>query len=860
VFAGDDGPSLTVNVSTQTLRPMTPDAFIDRFLTDFAAGADLFAHFTLPFGLEAQVFTTPGDPPGAGQRPTLSLESARFGDETAGRQLALAAPQNPFVRAILPGRSFTTTDPADAGYAEATLDPKIAKFWNDEFQTGAIGAQPFVPLDRVALSGYGASTFSDFLDPRIPVGVCEARFDVIVGRTSYTLIQIKSLLCPWSVVVVKTIIFERDGAAWIQRRETGWRAKSPGDFTFAGGPPSETGGVRRILNVRNIVELDVPSIAASGKDWAEVSFDADVLLVTTEDPHGLSILGGDIGGGRLAGTRFTGWIDLTVSTLPPDMSDIVALMDAVHTASGSVSAVVAAGATGDAAPGIAMTLTGVDVAATSVGPRTLGVALRGLPHLPRDGSWSVARRTVLQPTPSSLDPLVPVPLVRSSGDPARWHLAEPADVLNLALPNTLYSIVQSTGTQKVIFEHPTISKLGASPLNFVQSPKLADVGALLGSSGLLPNIASLLSFPSFGGFLPSGDGLRGQTLTVTRALPDTTLIPVGPISVVLGANFDPELQPAPPDPTPPRQSIITVVIDPAATPRWKITITNVAFKLIVDGGSTTDPLVAVIGDIVAADGQAPTVDNLKFAYGSQLSFVKDVLSGIQTLAAALPGGGGAGLEVGFTGTKLRVRDGVSLPKLPLGFGYLEGISLDLGFEVDILSRKMSFNVGVGSDADPFSWLASPLAGNGFLQLGAGDAGLGVRMQGGIGAGLGIDLAIASGSATVCLAVQLDTTKTPFGVMVLLTGTASVDVLDGLASASLSLTAGLGVQVSPGPPEDLLRIPPDIEDFIDKTSITLTAEVAVAIHLTVGWLVHVDWSGSWALTETITGSALTSVLP
>jgi len=67
-------------------------------------------------------------------------------------------------------------------------------------------------------------------------------------------------------------------------------------------------------------------------------------------------------------------------------------------------------------------------------------------------------------------------------------------------------------------------------------------------------------------------------------------------------------------------------------------------------------------------------------------------------------------------------------------------------------------------------------------------------------------------------------------------------------------------VSPGPPGDLLQIPPLIEDYIAKTSITLSAEVAVAIPLTVGWFVHVDWSGSWGFSETVSGSALTSLLP
>jgi hypothetical protein len=848
-LAGDDGPSMAMNVITQELRPMTPAAFVERFLDDYEAGADLIARFTLPFGLEAGVTTAASDPPSAASRPTLLRESPDFGAEVGGAQLSLAAPSSPFVRQIMPGRSYTTTDSADPGYPPAILETNIANFWDQEFSTGIAGVGTFVPVDRVALSGYGTSTFSDYVDETIGVGVAEARFDVVVGRTSFALVQIRSLLCPWGVVVVNTTIFQRDGAGWVQRRNTGWRAKTPATFTFDSGPAPELGGVVSVLNVRNIVERPT-HVSAGGKDWVEVGFDADVAVVTT-GPNALLVTGGDIGQGRVAGTGFTGWIDQTVSVSPPNMTDVLALMDTVHDAAGRLTGEIVAGANGAPADGIRLTLTGIDVEATNAGPRALGVALRGLPHLPRDGSWSVARRSSTQLTPRPVDPLTPVPLVRARSDPSTWHLADPADVLSLANPANLYSFVQATGTQQLLFEHPTItSTAGQNPLNFRQTPALADVGALLGSSGLLPELGAMLKFPSFTGFVPSGDGLATtQTLTQTTVLADTTLVPLGPISVVMATR-------------PGAQSVITVVIDPAATPRWQITITNVAFKLLVDGMSTTtDPLVSVNGDIEAADGQKPTVTNLQFAYGSSLSVVKDVLSGIQALADALPGGY-AGLDVSFTGTKLRIRDAVSLPALPLGLGYLEGIALDLGFEVDILAKTMHFDVGVGSDEDPFTWLASPLAGNGLLQLGAGEGGLGVRMQGGIGVGLGIDLAIASGSASVCIAAQLDTTKTPFGVMLLLTGSASVDVLDGLASASLTLTAGLGIQVSPGDPNLLLppNIPPKLEQFIEDTSVTLSAEVAVAIHLSVAWVVHVDWSGSWGFSETLSGSALTSLLP
>ena len=72
------------------------------------------------------------------------------------------------------------------------------------------------------------------------------------------------------------------------------------------------------------------------------------------------------------------------------------------------------------------------------------------------------------------------------------------------------------------------------------------------SVGLLPELGAMLKFPSFTGFVPSGDGLATtQTLTQTTVLADTTLVPLGPISVVMATR-------------PGAQSVITVIIDPGA--------------------------------------------------------------------------------------------------------------------------------------------------------------------------------------------------------------------------------------------------------------------------------------------------------
>jgi hypothetical protein len=867
-MAQDDGGPNTLSVPTVTLRPFEPGAFIEEFLIDYAKGADLIAQITLPFGLKARIDTraasnnAPTVP-----RPTLRLAQAQFPAEqrSGGLQLRLDAFQDPYQEsAVMPGESRAGDFVApgqppgspDSEYVHAILDDTpnhgIASFWNQDFAGDPPPVptpipppppQHFVPLSRYDLSGYGASLFSDFKRSGKESGVVEARFDVVVGRTSYELVQVQSFIHPWSIPVVNTTIFARDATGYVIRSNTGWLAKGPGRFEFNNKSLAdiETGGVQGVFNVHNIIELP-GTVAISGNVFARVRFDADVQL-TVGPPDGLTVTGGDPGG-SLPSSGLTGYLEFATRKLP-ELTDAIQLIETYGVASGPISAEVSVFGTG-----LAMSLTSVEVTATRAGTtQTLAVALRGTPHLPRDGSWSIGVRgrsngNVVQPVP----PTTPVPLVRERANPGDWHIAEGADIGALNAPQTLYGYMQSTGANKVFFEHPVMSNVaGANPLNFNQTPKLADVGKLLGDSGLLPDIASLLDFGAFDGLKPAADGLAlTKTLTAKVDLGKRVLIPLGPIQLLMASWSDPHIASA---------TSIALDLNASASPRWKIYVKDIAFLLAIDGwGGDADPLIIIHGDMSAAEGSAPGFLNIDIKYGQALSIVKDILTEIETFLAFLPGVKDGGLQVSFAGTKLRVRENFPIPKLPLGVGYMEDISLKLGFDVDVLSKKMGFFIGLGDPQTPFHWLVSPLSGNGMLQLGASDQ-LGVVMEAGIGVGLAIDLAILSGSASIVIAVRFDATRNPIGVMVLLTGQASVDVLDGLASASLSLTAGVGVAVQRGP----ITIPPDPIAFLKGSVVILSAEVAVGVHISVCWLVHVDFDGSWPFSETISGQTLAALV-
>ena len=131
------------------------------------------------------------------------------------------------------------------------------------------------------------------------------------------------------------------------------------------------------------------------------------------------------------------------------------------------------------------------------------------------------------------------------------------------------------------------------------------------------------------------------------------------------------------------------------------------------------------------------------------------------------------------------------------------------------------------------------------------------IQAGIGLGLAIDLGIASGSASVTIAVELDVNPPTITLMAILTGQASVDVLDGLASASITLSAGLGFSLDPiVPPVKFLPPGDPSEVQIGPETITLLATCSVGIHISLCWVLSVSWDGSWQFSQSVSTPVLT----
>jgi len=303
---------------------------------------------------------------------------------------------------------------------------------------------------------------------------------------------------------------------------------------------------------------------------------------------------------------------------------------------------------------------------------------------------------------------------------------------------------------------------------------------------------------------------------------------------------------------------LTYTVDSSASPSWSLSVGPLSFEVIVPifGNS---PVIIITGGFYADEHTKAGLTNLNVHMGSALSAVQAVFSKLQALAQFLPGGAGANLNVSVSNGAINVSDSFTIGDLPLGLGDLTDVSLDLGLNVQLSPISVDFSVGIGNPGNPFNWIVSPLAGNGLMDLGVKANQPSFTIQAGIGLGLAIDLGIASGSASIAIAVQLNVTGNSITIMAILSGQASVDVLDGLASASLTLTAALGFGLAPIVPPVVFNPPlPALPTSVTlgPETVTLLASCSVGIHLTVCWVVSVSWDGSWSFSQSITTPQIT----
>jgi hypothetical protein len=815
----NDGEPTVIRVESVRLVPVEPVPLLNAFVDGTKAGASAVMRFMLPFGLVADA-SLPANSV-RNQGASFNLVMPAFDRGLAGAYQLTLVPPNP----QSPTAGFDGSVSAAGPGAKQMLGSSVFSIFDGQF--GPSAKDRMVPVRRVDISGYGNSMFSDWLetatDAAVPA-VAEARFDVIVGRTAYEVIQVVSVIYPFGIRTVRTITMARQDGGRIRRSDTGWLALSDGNFDLPPGIVSHKGPVPRVINVHNIkeqgqnLELDP---ASPGLDFQPVTFDADAMISAD-----LGVVDGGLNttaGMFVPSKGLNGFMQIKPVKAFLTPGQLQTLMQG-RRVGGALFCSIDLGGPGVAGPLVRVTGLTVSVASTPTAPEIV-VALMGTPRLPSSGSWGVGMLSPGSSAPDALAHTDSVPLVRQNADP-NWHFADPSDINHLAAPlATQYGLLQGTGTQRAFFRQPRVSK-GGSQVDLGQPPHIADVASLLNATGVFPDLTNALKFDK-----APQINIVGDSLTIARhrfslaGIAPRTLLEITPVKVLL-EYADADGHPA----------VVDVAIEPSGSPNWTVDIGTVSIVLILPPfGTQSDPLLRLTGSIHADSQTAPSYKDLVVHFGGAMSLIQQVFTRLQELAKLLPGGS-ANLDVSFSDGKLTIRDGFTLPNIPLGMGQITDVGMDLGLTVSLSPPSVSFQVGICTPEKPFHWLVSPLSGTGAVVVGSQDGRPTILVQGGLGLGLAIDVGIASGSASVILALQVDNRVAPLELKVILTGQAAVQVLEGLASAAITLSAAMGIA------PDALPIPHEL---------TLFADVAVGIHLSLCWVASIDFDGSWHMQQTLT---------
>jgi hypothetical protein len=576
-YPNDGGPTKILNNSVQFV-PIAPipvsDFIIDEFNTD--PQNQTAAIFTLPFGLRAWAEMRKNSP--FSPKPSLQQNAPAFeNDLKGGIQVQANAgsagkpkDSNMFQGYTLQMNNILAFNGAPTG--ASTLGDSVTRIFNDEFFQEPLkeNTQRGVPLTRIDFSGYGASIFSNWLSPSAAIAqTSQARFDVFVGRCGHEVIQVRSILYPWGIRVVRTITLFRTGSAYVYRYDSGWRAESDGRFDFSynivGRDASNNkilvpkdspyeihpGVIKGLFNVKEIKEtssiqpfVSKMTIPTNGKylniNGEEVvntgsPFDKDVMLRAVyfnADAEIEGVVQGQVTAeghkdGLIPSKGILGFVQLAPAGEPLTPVLFQQLLEyQLGSIGGPADCVLDIGKNGQH-----MRVNRFDVNASVSKSNTpvFAAAARGNVILPKDGSWSMVRHTNGTGEVTPLAENITVPLIRvgqlakdlTIPDDQLLRVADPMDLLRDPVADTVnYGFLQSTDTQKALFLTPSFQKLLDEKLTGTllskTPPLFADAYRLVSSKGIFPNIGDAVS--SF------GDAI---TLAQTNFNPNTLITDAG---------------------------------------------------------------------------------------------------------------------------------------------------------------------------------------------------------------------------------------------------------------------------------------------------------------------------------------------
>ncbi len=520
----DDGfPAIIGNTGNDPV-PLAPIPLTTEVISNYTKDTNFKAWslFTLPNGMvslgrynQTNFYDATG--PGA----QLELVNQNFEkDITTGWQIVTKAGENPKENnKVFEGRTsqLTNISPMFGGGTWSVLGKTVTDIFNREFDTGIIYRG--VPVERYDFTGYGAQVFSHWLNNNAEIAqVSQSIFDVWRGRVAKEIIQVRSLIYPWGIRVVRTITMYRGSNGFEFRVDSGWHADSDGIYDFSTKDEPNVnyifhpGLVSGVFNVRNIVENDLapyktqwyktsgyyvydkdglaydvhdavhPLVGPLDVELISVYFDADVAIADVE---------GVPTGEKIQSKKMVGYLQKAPKGIIIAAEDFASLLDLQNGLGGPVDCTININSSLQK-----MRLSRVEVnhSLDESNNIVFVTAAKGTPVLPKDGSWSLVSHnktsTEVTPITDNVVSLVRKGVLNSVEDKTNKFSKEitPASDLFKAPEDRLtqFGFLQNTDTQKVLFRNPYFNA-GEKILHSTM-PDLADAYHLMNSKGIFPNL------------------------------------------------------------------------------------------------------------------------------------------------------------------------------------------------------------------------------------------------------------------------------------------------------------------------------------------------------------------------------------
>jgi hypothetical protein len=663
------------------------------FIVDGFNSADrpyaVAAHFTLPFGICAFAYFNPREIIDLPQSRTTvnspEFSNKKVGAVTGGMQLHVEALPPPGVNISDTDNHLayfvgSATQFPFANSTQTILGDKITPAFNNEFSTGPNAR---VPLERIDFAGYGASIFSKWLNESANFGrVSQVTFDVMIGRTAHEVIQIKSILFPWGVPVVRSIVIQRKNTAIVTRYDSGWVATGPGKFEFLSNvkgvsqesspyvfhPGMVTGiyDVREIRDVPKEMDITIESPPNNKIRFTGVYFNGDIEIENivkgawrqTKDQYSMVHSVGQFGYVMLADTS-TLTDKTTLATLFP--ADLFKQLLNDPKIGGSLGGPVNA-VMNIASSGQRMQVSRVDVSPSNGPNVSFVVSVKGTVELPKEGSWAVVKclpsKDVIPLNPNEAVPVIRHrkltverigTVVKSKLEVTDSHhcLGDPADIdqyaPNASPPGLQYSILQSTDAQKLLFRRPSFSKKAFQKIA-TEVPDLADSFRLLKCNTIFPNLSQTLSLPANvkelvitgeGRGLKFDEGLFTGLQSLKSFVPPQITIPPQQVFPIIDESaFKVLIKYSSKDGNPSsfQVDLNSDAMDEALEgerKKWETINKDVVIEVHL---GPLKPLLTLRGQFRSEAGKQPEFENPQLELGNELQKVKDILQVLATLS------------------------------------------------------------------------------------------------------------------------------------------------------------------------------------------------------------------------------------